>query len=594
MKAKLNNKGFTLLELLAIIIVLGIIALIATSTVGNIVEYSKKEAFKTSVKSIIKTGENYSSVSQLNSNTGLKYPVVFSCDGKACTSGDTKLEFTGRVPKGGSIVLENSHTVKASYITDGKYCISGTKDDLSIGKDCADIDTTKPTISGTLVKDLLKLTMTDHESGIDSYCVTNLSDSSSCNWKEVKGNYVEHLITRIGTYRAYARDMKGNVSEGITFTTDDIEPPQLIGTLDKDTLKLVITDNGDGLDSYCITTKDDSSTCEWTKSSSSYIEHKFTKSGTYYTFAKDKNGNISNSLKTVTGDIEAPTTPTIGLIGDVSGSNTTGTIAVGASGSIDDRSAVTYKYIISNENKTPSKDDSRFTTSKDFARSCGTSYYAWAVAEDESGNRSNVFSLGSTSDGVNKYSEWSECSVKCGGGVRTRTNSCALITEDLEEECNTQSCQVETIWDTSGTCASESCSNNTAKKSWGGTVYYNNNAGRWDSYTMSAAGPSFTMDLTSVKKINYVYRITAEGSYDSTGNTRLTVKCGTKSAAASVSRDGGDTNGVRSGTLSLDVSSLTGEVTCTSSVSYSGQGLNRNYGYNVGGSYSITRIYPTY
>ena len=594
MKEKFKNKGFTLLELLAVIIVLGIIALIAISTVGNIVEYSKKEAFKTSVKTIIKTGENYSSVAQLNSGNKLSYPVSFNCDGKACTNGDTKLEFTGKVPVSGSIVVEDAKTVKASYISDGKYCVSGTKDDLSIGEKCGDIDTTKPTITGTLTRDLLKLTMHDGESGIDSYCVSSTVGTSTCKWNEVKGNYAEHTLTKNGTYTAYAKDKKGNVSEGITFITDDIEAPQLIGTLDKDVLKLVITDDGDGVDSYCITTTNDSNTCQWIATEKSYVEYTFTKSNVYYAFAKDKSDNISNSLKIDTGDIEAPTTPTIGLIGDVTGSDSNSTILVPASGSIDDRSVVTYKYIISNDKTVPSKSDSRFSINRNFTRSCGTSYYAWAIAEDETGNRSSVFSLGSTSDGENKYSEWSECSVKCGGGKRTRTNSCALITEELEEECNTQSCQVETIWDKSGVCASDSCTNNTASKSWSGTVYYNNDKGDWNRLTGSANGPSFTMDLTDVKMINYVYKISATGSYDSTGYIRLTVKCGAKSAAVAASRDGGDNNASRSGTLSLDVSSLTGETTCTSSVSYNGAGLNKNYGYNVGGSYSITRIYPTY
>ncbi|MBR6113414.1 MAG: prepilin-type N-terminal cleavage/methylation domain-containing protein, partial [Bacilli bacterium] len=216
MKAKFKDKGFTLLELLAVIIILGIIALIATSTVGNIVEYSKKEAFKTSVKTIIKTGENYSSVAQLNSGNKLSYPVSFNCDGKACTNGDTKLEFTGKVPVSGSIVVEDAKTVKASYISDGKYCVSGTKDDLSIGKTCGDIDTTKPTITGTLTRDLLKLTMHDGESGIDSYCVSSTVGTSTCKWNEVKGNYAEHELKKNGTYSVYAKDKKGNVSEGKT------------------------------------------------------------------------------------------------------------------------------------------------------------------------------------------------------------------------------------------------------------------------------------------------------------------------------------------------------------------------------------------
>ena len=51
-----------------------------------------------------------------------------------------------------------------------------------------------------------------------------------------------------------------------------------------------------------------------------------------------------------------------------------------------------------------------------------------------------MFYLGETEDGENIYSEWSECSKTCGGGTKTRTNGCALITENLSESCNTQGC----------------------------------------------------------------------------------------------------------------------------------------------------------
>ena len=40
------KKGFTLIELLAVIIILAVIALIATPVVLNVIENSKKEAFK--------------------------------------------------------------------------------------------------------------------------------------------------------------------------------------------------------------------------------------------------------------------------------------------------------------------------------------------------------------------------------------------------------------------------------------------------------------------------------------------------------------------------------------------------------------------
>lgn len=43
-------------------------------------------------------------------------------------------------------------------------------------------------------------------------------------------------------------------------------------------------------------------------------------------------------------------------------------------------------------------------------------------------------------DGANFYSEWTTCSKSCGTGTQTRTNTCAIITEGLQQSCNTQDC----------------------------------------------------------------------------------------------------------------------------------------------------------
>ena len=157
----------------------------------------------------------------------------------------------------------------------------------------------------------------------------------------------------------------------------------------------------------------------------------------------DEAGNSSLCSKeaNIYVDKEGPTIPTTGGLGDVSGSNTTGSIQTEATGSIDAGvGGVSYKYLIKNTNSTPSNNDNGFQASKDFTRSCGTSYYAWVVAEDKLGNRSEVKYIGATSDGINQYSDWSSCSASCGGGVQTRTNTCALVTTGLSQSCNAQSC----------------------------------------------------------------------------------------------------------------------------------------------------------
>lgn len=53
----INNKAFTLIELLAVILILGIIALIAIPVVNDVLEESKMRAFKTSVMTLSKKVE---------------------------------------------------------------------------------------------------------------------------------------------------------------------------------------------------------------------------------------------------------------------------------------------------------------------------------------------------------------------------------------------------------------------------------------------------------------------------------------------------------------------------------------------------------
>lgn len=154
---------------------------------------------------------------------------------------------------------------------------------------------------------------------------------------------------------------------------------------------------------------------------------------------KDNANNSVNCSVNVYVDKTAPTTPTGGSIGGVSGSNKTGKIQTAASGSYDSHSGFShYLYLVTNSSSTPSNTNSGFKTSMTFNRSCGTSYYAWAIAVDKVGNRSAVKGLGSTSDGKNSYSGWSGCSARCPttSGTQTRTNSCALVTSGLSQGCS--------------------------------------------------------------------------------------------------------------------------------------------------------------
>ncbi len=104
---KLATLGFTLIELLAVIIILSIIALITIPVIMNIIEKTKKSAFKDSVYGIIKAGELYYTNKLLEPN-GVTEDFSFSfpeADG---------LDIKGTKPTSGSMKINKKRKNRTS------------------------------------------------------------------------------------------------------------------------------------------------------------------------------------------------------------------------------------------------------------------------------------------------------------------------------------------------------------------------------------------------------------------------------------------------------------------------------------------------
>jgi len=159
------KKGFTLIELLAVVAVLGILGLVVVPIAMSYVDESRYSAFETGVKNVFDSAKIY--IASYEENADL--PVGgLSIDELKNTLKDSNYS-SGVVyrNKEGSIYVEN--------ISDGRYCASGTKNDLKIIKgSCENLDVTPPSVN-LVINNVTSTTATiavnaaDNQSGIYGY-----------------------------------------------------------------------------------------------------------------------------------------------------------------------------------------------------------------------------------------------------------------------------------------------------------------------------------------------------------------------------------------------------------------------------------------
>ena len=128
-----KKNAFTLIELLAVIVVLAIIALIATPIVMNTIKKSKKGAAERSADSYIKQVEVAVAEERLSKNEVLEGEYQITSDGNLCRdksascSDDNKIkiEMNGTKPTSGKIKITNGSVDQtSSSMTIGDYTVS--------------------------------------------------------------------------------------------------------------------------------------------------------------------------------------------------------------------------------------------------------------------------------------------------------------------------------------------------------------------------------------------------------------------------------------------------------------------------------------
>ena len=116
----MNKKGFTLLELLAVIVILAIIALIVTPFVSKAIKQAKKSAFKNTAYGIIASLDVYQA-KNLKDNVTENITFIYSDYEEYSSLNDDLIPYKGKNPKDGIVLLRTNGQVELA-ISDGVYC----------------------------------------------------------------------------------------------------------------------------------------------------------------------------------------------------------------------------------------------------------------------------------------------------------------------------------------------------------------------------------------------------------------------------------------------------------------------------------------
>ena len=112
------KKGFTLVELLAVILLLGIIGTIIVINYNRYMEASRISAFKDSMYSLIEQLEEYQ-LDNRKLDLSSEQQIPFA-----------DLELDNKKSLSGSFKIQDNYVVLVN-VTDGKYCANGNKNTLS-------------------------------------------------------------------------------------------------------------------------------------------------------------------------------------------------------------------------------------------------------------------------------------------------------------------------------------------------------------------------------------------------------------------------------------------------------------------------------
>lgn len=217
----MKRKGFTLVELLAVIVILAVIALIATPMIMGLIKEARKEAFRDSVYGAFKQLEYYA----LDHAESLKEGVDVTAIGLrkgVFISGTFRKNVQGKI--------------EVVNISDGKYCASGVKDDLEIVEGACDLTTPKCELKVEGEKGINhwyrenpKVTMKTSKasSGVLTYGI-GISENYDNQVEVGEEGKAEYQTTGIGKLQVYCyvKNMNGEKGSSVVEVAVDTSEPE--------------------------------------------------------------------------------------------------------------------------------------------------------------------------------------------------------------------------------------------------------------------------------------------------------------------------------------------------------------------------------
>lgn len=206
----MKKKGFTLVELLAVIAILAILIIIALPNILKMYKEAKTKMFLQSIQNINKSAKD-SYFSQSMEFIGLTETTYKYTDGEETVIGNIKVTYTGAKPKNGTLIIKPNGATSLAFYDDGVCAIkTWDSDEVSITSLSADeciIDSEPPltafqfdTTTGTIIQYTASFgTDVIIPSTIDGVAVTKIANNAFQN-KGLTSVTLPEGIIEIGEY----------------------------------------------------------------------------------------------------------------------------------------------------------------------------------------------------------------------------------------------------------------------------------------------------------------------------------------------------------------------------------------------------------